>query len=35
MAYFIVTSKVNDYDTWKKVYDGHEEIRQKFGIYKL
>ena len=32
MAFYVVNHKVNDYNTWKKVYDSFETTRNKFGV---
>jgi quinol monooxygenase YgiN len=31
MAYVLVRHKVEDYNKWKTVYDGHENTRKKSG----
>ena len=33
MAMFVVNHKVNDFSTWKLVYDAHQATRNKFGIH--
>ena len=33
MAMFVVNHKVNDFATWKQVYDAHQATRNKFGIH--
>ena len=35
MAFYVVNHKVNDYNTWKKVYDSFEPTRKKFGVKEL
>ncbi len=32
MAFYVVNHKVNDFNEWKKVYDGFESIRERYGI---
>ncbi len=32
MATIFVTSEVEDYDNWRKVYDDNEEIRDKYRV---
>jgi len=32
MAVYVVTHKVNDFDTWKKVYDDFQSTHVKYGI---
>ena len=32
MAFYVVNHRVNDYNTWKKVYDSFETTRDKFGV---
>ncbi len=32
MAYYVVNHKVNDFGTWKKVYDEFESTREQYGI---
>ena len=32
MAYYVINHKVENFDAWKKVYDGFEETRKKFGV---
>ena len=32
MAYYVINHKVENFDVWKKVYDGFEETRKKFNV---
>ena len=32
MSFYVVSHKVDDFGKWKKVYDGFESVRQKFGV---
>jgi hypothetical protein len=32
MATLFVTSEVEDYDNWRKVYDDHGDIRDKYRV---
>ena len=32
MAFYVVNHKVNDFDTWKKVYDEFESTRKEYGV---
>ncbi|MBL4818647.1 MAG: DUF3764 family protein [Deltaproteobacteria bacterium] len=32
MAIFVVNHKVNDFGAWKKVYDNHGSIRDKYKV---
>ena len=32
MSFYVVSHKVDDFGKWKKVYDGFEPVRQKFGV---
>ena len=32
MSYYVVSHKVDDFNTWKKVYDDFESARERFGV---
>jgi len=32
MAFYVVNHKVNNFGTWKKVYDGFESTREQYGV---
>jgi len=32
MAYYVVSHKVEDFDSWKKIYDDFEKTRIQFGV---
>ena len=32
MAYYVINHKVENFDTWKQVYDEFEETRNKYGV---
>ena len=32
MSFYVVSHKVEDFNSWKKVYDGFESIRERFGV---
>lgn len=35
MVYLLVEHKVEDFDKWKSVYDGHESVRRNAGLKEL
>lgn len=32
MSFYVVSHRVDDFGKWKKVYDGFESTREKFGV---
>ena len=32
MSFYVVSHKVEDFGSWKKVYDDFESVRQKYGV---
>lgn len=35
MSFYVVSHKVEDFTTWKKIYDGFESTREEFGVKEM